>query len=333
MSISLKEVRCNEKDQQTLLIFKKGVLDPYNELGTWSSEKDCCAWKGVQCDNTISRIARVSLSGKFLEGEINLSLLELEFLNHLDLSFNEFNVISFPPINKDVISSSNLHYLDLSWNNGLFMDNLHWIFEGCIPPKLFNLSSLIHMDLPHNELSGSIPHVSKTYYAFKYVYDDIINLFSKGQVYEYNLDWDRRTIDLSANNLSGEIPLELFGLIQVQTMNLSYNHLTGTTPKKIGGMKNLESLDLSKNKLFEEIPLWSFCGSLLLVQKWRHRYYHQFLDLVSDQLYVSYIWSNSTIFITKKHLLVEVSETNFIILVSIIIYKTHKKKKSKGEHK
>ncbi|XP_027937382.1 receptor-like protein EIX2 [Vigna unguiculata] len=135
-------------------------------------------------------------------------------------------------------------------------------FEGSIPPQLFLLSRLIHLDLAHNKLSGSIPQIAynttqmitDNYSTFIFVQDDNIDFYAKGQVYEYKIDSRRRTIDLSANKISGEIPSELFRLIQVQTLNLSYNHLTGTMPETIGGMKNLESLDLSNNKLFGEIP-------------------------------------------------------------------------------
>jgi hypothetical protein len=53
-----------------------------------------------------------------------------------------------------------------------------------------------------------------------------INLFTKGQEYVYNVNSNRRTIDLSAKNLSEEVSLELFHRIHVQTLNLSYKNLT-----------------------------------------------------------------------------------------------------------
>jgi Leucine-rich repeat (LRR) protein len=96
-----------------------------------------------------------------------------------------------------------------------------------------------------------------------------IELFTKGQEYYMrDLYRNRKTIDLSANNLSGEVPLELFQLVQLQTLNLSHNNFIGKIPKTIGGMKNIESLDLSNNKLCGEIPqsmaLLNFLGYLNL---------------------------------------------------------------------
>ncbi|URE33143.1 LRR receptor-like serine threonine-protein kinase [Musa troglodytarum] len=63
------------------------------------------------------------------------------------------------------------------------------------------------------------------------------------------------SIDLSNNNLYGEIPKELMNLVELHFLNLSRNHLTGMIPEKIGNMKQLESLDLSINFLIGEIPL------------------------------------------------------------------------------
>jgi Leucine-rich repeat (LRR) protein len=148
-------------------------------------------------------------------------------------------------------------------------------FEGNIPQEIFNLSHLIHLDLANNKLSGSIPNsVYKLTQMVDHSIPDFTNLgsielFTKGQEYYMrDLYRNRKTIDLSANNLSGEVPLELFQLVQLQTLNLSHNNFIGKIPKTIGGMKNIESLDLSNNKLCGEIPqsmaLLNFLGYLNL---------------------------------------------------------------------
>jgi len=58
-------------------------------------------------------------------------------------------------------------------------------------------------------------------------YDNTVDLFTEGQDYVYDVNPYRRTIDLSANHLTGEVPLELFRLVQVQTLNLSHNSFIG----------------------------------------------------------------------------------------------------------
>ncbi|KAK6928515.1 Leucine-rich repeat, partial [Dillenia turbinata] len=62
------------------------------------------------------------------------------------------------------------------------------------------------------------------------------------------------SIDLSSNNLSGEVPEELTSLTRLYALNLSMNHLTGKIPEKIGNLQLLETLDLSRNQLSGPIP-------------------------------------------------------------------------------
>ncbi|KAL3635735.1 hypothetical protein CASFOL_020282 [Castilleja foliolosa] len=61
-------------------------------------------------------------------------------------------------------------------------------------------------------------------------------------------------LDLSSNNLVGEIPPELTNLTGLIGLNLTHNHLRGGIPKKIGDMESLISLDLSSNNLSGAIP-------------------------------------------------------------------------------
>ncbi|KAJ0795619.1 putative leucine-rich repeat domain superfamily [Helianthus annuus] len=62
------------------------------------------------------------------------------------------------------------------------------------------------------------------------------------------------SLDLSSNNIVGEIPDTLTNLVELKNLNLSGNLLKGQIPKTIGDLKQLESLDLSSNKLFGQIP-------------------------------------------------------------------------------
>lgn len=49
-------------------------------------------------------------------------------------------------------------------------------------------------------------------------------------------------MDLSENELSGEIPFGLGNLHKLHALNLSHNKLSGVIPKSFSGLRNVESL-------------------------------------------------------------------------------------------
>ncbi|KAI9116351.1 hypothetical protein K1719_012518 [Acacia pycnantha] len=61
-------------------------------------------------------------------------------------------------------------------------------------------------------------------------------------------------MDLSENQLTGEIPLQIGSLSGIHALNLSNNHLKGPIPETLSNLRQLESLDLSHNKLTGHIP-------------------------------------------------------------------------------
>ncbi|XP_027340345.1 receptor-like protein 14 [Abrus precatorius] len=62
-------------------------------------------------------------------------------------------------------------------------------------------------------------------------------------------------LDLSSNELSGNIPHEMGNIVNLNALNLSHNCLSGSIPSKLSNLVNVESLDLSYNNLSGEIPL------------------------------------------------------------------------------
>ncbi|XP_004295535.1 PREDICTED: receptor-like protein 2 [Fragaria vesca subsp. vesca] len=86
-------------------------------------------------------------------------------------------------------------------------------------------------------------------------YFEQLTLMSKGTELTYNTTvFFVNIIDLSSNNLEGEIPEEVSSLIGLGTLNLSRNHLSGQIPSEIGNLRWLETLDLSHNHLSGSIP-------------------------------------------------------------------------------
>ncbi|CAL5394873.1 unnamed protein product [Camellia sinensis] len=206
------------------------------------------------------------LPNNHLSGEISSSLQNCNNLVMVDLSENEFigSILTW-------MGERLLHLTGLILRSNKL--------DGMIPLELCRISSLKILDLANNNLSGAIPwcinnitamamkrnsSVNVTYgvtcssngpECWSRAYLENANLVTKGSSYQYDKILTLVTsVDLSNNNLSGNIPEQLTGLLRLFSLNLSGNHLIGVIPKKMGDMVSLESLDLSKNQICGEIP-------------------------------------------------------------------------------
>ncbi|KAL6175056.1 hypothetical protein ACLB2K_051699 [Fragaria x ananassa] len=139
-------------------------------------------------------------------------------------------------------------------------------FSGHIPDHLCNLIGLHVLDLAQNNFTGTIPKCLDNMTSMGsedpidtwdfYDFVEQTTIISKGRELDYgpsNLELVK-SIDLSSNNLEGEIPDEICSLIALSTLNLSWNHLHGNIPSNIGKLSSLETLDLSNNHLLRDIP-------------------------------------------------------------------------------
>ncbi|KAK7290287.1 hypothetical protein RIF29_04595 [Crotalaria pallida] len=279
ISSNYKAVPCNEMDQKALLIFKQGLIDPSNRLSTWFSQHDCCTWKGVQCHNTKGRVTKLDLNSlsyddsAFFGGEINFSsLLQLQFLNHLDLCYNNFTTITIPAIRDNITTTTSLRYLDLSGNYDLHIDDLHW---------LSRLSSLKYLDLSNINLEkqtnwlhmvAMLPSLSQlsmrgcelnniypslqymNFTSLKTLYLSNNNFNSELPHWLFNLSGRISYISLAWNTLCGEIPLSLLNLSNLKYLDLQGNQLNGSIPNWLGRLKKLQHIDLSHSFFSGSIP-------------------------------------------------------------------------------
>ncbi|CAN1344611.1 Receptor-like protein EIX2 [Linum perenne] len=147
--------------------------------------------------------------------------------------------------------SSNLTALDLS-NNFLSGNLLKFL--------CFNSTQMMaieFLNLRGNLLSGEIPdcwrnwqrlNAAKTFVEYQV-------LVAQGKIKAYSTILNYvRSVDLSWNNLSGEIPKQITNLVALKYLNLSRNSLSGAIPGDLDAMESMESLDLSENRLFGVIP-------------------------------------------------------------------------------
>ncbi|XP_068304675.1 receptor-like protein EIX2 [Pyrus communis] len=217
----------------------------------------------------------LDVSNNSLSGSIPPSLTSLTLLRFLILSSNHLSG-KLPSMK----NFTDMRSLDLGENNfsgaipasiGESMPSLlilrlrlNW-FSGSIPSQLCGLSNLHILDLSNNNISGNVPCCIGNLTGFRsnltnkdtedYLYQGRLKVVAKGRILEYSsILYLVNSVDLSNNNLSGEMHVGLTSLTRLGTLNLSMNHLTGIIPAKIGELKWIETLDLSSNKFSGLIP-------------------------------------------------------------------------------
>ncbi|KAG5629263.1 hypothetical protein H5410_000980 [Solanum commersonii] len=220
-----------------------------------------------------------------LIGSLPRSMAILSNLQSLDLRRNRLN----GPFPSSLQNFTKLHKIDLAENE--FIGKLpSWLgmrfptlivlilrsnkFDGELPQELCHLKDLQILDLANNTFVGIIPrcigNLSAMVKIKKKVLEDDFELnyssrygtliesamvMTKGNMYQYDTILVLFTsLDMSSNNLSGDIPTSVTRLTGLRSFNLSKNNLTGRIPNDIGDMKVLESVDLSENQLYGQIP-------------------------------------------------------------------------------
>ncbi|XP_028786761.1 receptor-like protein EIX2 [Neltuma alba] len=291
---SNRVISCNKNDERLLLIFKQGVVGPNDKLSSWSIEEDCCLWEGVHCDNITRRVTELSLFNNGLEGEINLCVLQLEFLNHLDLSDNRFITVSMPPCqiskppfdahkfhNQSLTTPSNhsasfsvaLLYLDFSYNSDLVINDLHWLSQ---------LSSLKYLNLSGSDIGNDtkwlqhiamlpslyelhlsqcglrdFPSLDYANFTSLEVLDLSRNFYTvKSKLPDSFFNITNHIYDLGLHdcNFYGQLPKSLLNLQNLKYLALGYNNFEGSIPDWLGQFEQLQDLDIYHNLFHGIIP-------------------------------------------------------------------------------
>ncbi|KAG7967527.1 hypothetical protein I3843_08G104100 [Carya illinoinensis] len=218
----------------------------------------------------------LDLSYNSLEGSIPVSLFSHPSLQALWLQNNRF--FGLP----DEFSTAHSHVLsrlDLSHNN----------LEGKIPMFVFKLPSLRSLDLSSNNFSGSWQFCAvqklKDLASLDLSYNDIsieysgsnCSLSSFPQIIMLRLASNKleripdflrnqsalEELDLSSNQIHGEIPHWIWKFTELGVLNLSNNNLV-TLERPLLNVSFLGVVDLSSNELQGQIPE-SICNATSLV--------------------------------------------------------------------
>ncbi|XP_068329565.1 receptor-like protein EIX1 [Pyrus communis] len=241
------------------------------------------------CWTNFANLAILDLSNNALFGKIPTTIGSLFSIQTLKLNKNRF-VGELPSSLKNCTSlvvfdvgENNLSGLIPEWL-GVELPKLAILifrsnhFYGNIPLQLCNLKQIQILDLSINHISGSIPkcfnnltkltEIGKANLTVHHEYGGTLTMFFGNRVYEdkASLIWKGvmseykstlglvKSIHLSSNQLTGEIPNEIADLVGLVSLNLSRNNLTGQITPEIGKLQSLDSLDLSNNQIHGTIP-------------------------------------------------------------------------------
>ncbi|KAK1296758.1 putative LRR receptor-like serine/threonine-protein kinase [Acorus calamus] len=163
-----------------------------------------------------SELEFLNLGGNNFSGGIPRGIGKLSKLMYLILGNNSFD----RDIPEELLACANLAFLDLSTNR----------FGGEVQPILGRFTQVKFLVLHHN------------YYTDGIISSQILNLTNVIR------------LDLSFNNFSGGLPIEIADMPSLKYLILANNSFTGPIPPEFGKIVGLQALDLSFNGLTGEIP-------------------------------------------------------------------------------
>ncbi|XP_044487360.1 receptor like protein 21-like [Mangifera indica] len=241
----------------------------------------------IPCDFNLS-VNHLYMQKNSLSGSIPNSLFENSKLVTLDLRdnkfsgnidprwFNHHSTLHFLLLSDNHLQGSipnqlcqlmNLGLLDLSYNklNGsipsCFTNLTCWKMVGDIDCTPF--ISTYSWEITNDELEFSSDSAISSFYMEEGFYESLdteiffeVEFTMKNRLDSYKGYTFENIVglDLSNNELAGEIPSTIGELQGIIALNLSYNFLSGPIPKSFAHMREIESLDLSHNKLRGQIP-------------------------------------------------------------------------------
>ncbi|MED6106704.1 hypothetical protein PIB30_007027 [Stylosanthes scabra] len=193
-----------------------------------------------------TNLVALDLSDNLFTGTIPGSIYGIESLVFLLLAGNQLQ----DELSSQICQLKSLQILDLSRNS----------ITGTIPSCLNNIAFRDVNFIASHGIETSVSYGKPRRYIapmFRLEFKmGEVKFMTKGSFFSYEGSSLKTmsALDLSSNQLTGEIPRELGVLSSLHTLNLSHNHLTGSIPESFHNLHSIESLDLSSNNLSGEIP-------------------------------------------------------------------------------
>ncbi|ESW12400.1 hypothetical protein PHAVU_008G109000, partial [Phaseolus vulgaris] len=268
---------CRKDEREGLLSLNSRFRFPFS--WEWGGT-DCCEWKGVECNATTGRVAKLDLScwncypgmQKYINWHLNYS----EFFVFKDLkSLNLSNslIVGSSDNNKGL---KNLEVLDLSFNNlngAKILSSLDGFsslksiyLKFSFDPSSFHGFETLSSKLPNLEvLDMSDNPLTNEILPFLGRFSSLKELYLAGTQLDSDLHrniglcsmlMNLEVLDLSENNFNdSDIAYALSGLSSLKSLNLGDIQLTPRSILSLSKLSSLEILDLTRNQLNESI-MW-----------------------------------------------------------------------------
>uniref|UniRef100_A0A2C9V594 non-specific serine/threonine protein kinase n=1 Tax=Manihot esculenta TaxID=3983 RepID=A0A2C9V594_MANES len=265
--LKLKEIYLKENN----LI---GTLPP--SLGNLSSLEFLAAYRNHLNGNLPEALGQLtslwflSIFANEFSGTFPLSISNLSSIMDLSIAENDFH----GNIPLDIGSSlPNLRRIDIADNQ----------FTGTIPTSFSNSSNLGSLSLAQNYLTGTVPSLDKLHRLSELVIaynnlgsgkaDDLGFLSTLtnatalhileingnnfgGELPQHVANFSKKLqyFIIESNHISGNIPVGVQALVNLEVFHAQQNKLSGTIPSGIGQLQNLKLLYLGNNNLLGHIP-------------------------------------------------------------------------------
>ncbi|GLJ41807.1 hypothetical protein SUGI_0865430 [Cryptomeria japonica] len=238
---------CLQDERSYLLDFKAGLSLSSGRLSSWRGF-NCCEWEGVACDYHTSHVIRLDLRNpvdyylsdlsdyhkQLLTGEVRTSLSNLQHLQYLDLSGNNFNGTSIPP---QLLKLHRLEFLSLKYAG----------FGGEVPLELGNMSSLRHLDISGNDYlkCSKFDVWVRNLRSLEFLDMNWVNLSMASEHWGDALSGlpNLTQIHLIGCRLSSNIP-DLSNLTRLSHLHIGENSFPVQLPSWFENVSSLVSLDL-----------------------------------------------------------------------------------------
>ncbi|KAF8398866.1 hypothetical protein HHK36_014730 [Tetracentron sinense] len=194
----------------------------------------------------LPRLAVLQLANNSLSGSIPRELERCSSLVWLDLNSNRLTGEIPPRLGKQLGSKSSSDIL--SGNTLVFVRNVGNACKG--------VGGLLEFAGIRPERLLQVPTLKSCDFARLYS-GPVLSLWTQYQTLEY--------LDLSYNELQGNIPEEFGDMVALQVLDLAHNKLSGEIPTSLGQLTKLGVFDASHNRLQGRIPE-SFSNLSFLVQ-------------------------------------------------------------------